>query len=99
MIGTISLNVTLPTVYSIARGVPSDYSEQPYDSFVENIAALDGDSNPLTVTKDEYGPRWVINGSGPSLLSSISYSIDLQVMETQLLSSGDASKVRPGEYD
>eukprot|EP01102_Stenamoeba_stenopodia_P009854 TRINITY_DN291_c0_g4_i1.p2 TRINITY_DN291_c0_g4~~TRINITY_DN291_c0_g4_i1.p2 ORF type:complete len:532 (-),score=91.80 TRINITY_DN291_c0_g4_i1:112-1707(-) len=97
------LNVTLPTVYSIARGVPSDYSEQPYDSFVQNITAMSSSSTiMLPVVKDEYGPRWVINSTTTTdatmLLSNISYSIDLLTMETQLLSSGDSSKIRPDRF-
>ncbi|MBI1750190.1 MAG: hypothetical protein HY234_15525 [Acidobacteria bacterium] len=76
------------------RAVPMGYGEQPYDRFVGEVKAY-GAANEALPVKREEGPRWILGKAGAKL-RRVAYEVDLERMEREVLSGGDASKVRPG---
>jgi predicted metalloprotease with PDZ domain len=85
-----------PQILIMPRAVPMGYGHQPYDRFVENVAAFDVEKRALRVERVPDAPRWQL-GSPGERIAAISYEVDLARMEREVLASGDASRSRP-EY-
>ncbi|CAF0987741.1 unnamed protein product [Adineta steineri] len=93
----LPLNRTL--TFIMPRSIPSGYNLQMYDSYVENLTARSLNGNPIIVEKESTdSPRWIIKCSSTEILSTISYAIDLAKQEKDILSAGDASKIRRDRY-
>ena len=81
------------------RSVPSGYSLEFYDLYIDNLTATSSYGNLLSIKKESTGgPRWILECSSNETLSTISYSINLTKHEQGILSAGDASKLRQGRY-
>ena len=87
--------LTTPIALVMPRTYPGGYEQVPYDSFVENVRASSEAGKDVGVKRDTDGPRWTIGNRGESV-ERIEYQIDAARMESQILSSVQASKVRGG---
>jgi len=83
-----------PQTLIMPRAIPMGYGEQPYDRYVENLKAYGAGDEALAVERTD-GPRWTLGKVGAKL-RRVAYEVDLQQMEREVMSGGDASKVRPG---
>jgi predicted metalloprotease with PDZ domain len=87
--------IQTPVSFVMPRTYPGGYEQIPYDSFVEQIQAFSPDEKPLSLVREEYGPRWTIGDKG-ARLTRIEYEVDIARMENRTLSSVETSKARPG---
>jgi len=87
-------SLPLPQTVAIPRAIPMGYGEQPYDRFVEDLAAFAEDGTALPVRRGE-GPRWVVGGES-GRLEQLHYRVDVRRLEREVRSAADASKARPG---
>lgn len=87
--------IAAPVSFVMPRGYPGGYSIVHYDNFVENLQGR-SPANPgaLSVTREDYGPRWRIGKSGEQV-SEVEYDVDVAKMEREILSGVESSKVRP----
>jgi predicted metalloprotease with PDZ domain len=83
-----------PRVLIVPRSIPMGYGEQPYDRFIDRVRAFSPEGEELTVERVE-GPRWTVGDPG-SEIHHIEYEVDLDQMESEILSAADTSKHRPG---
>lgn len=83
-----------PQTLVMPRAIPMGYGEQPYDRFVGNLKAYGAGDEVLEVERQE-GPRWTLGKAGAKL-RRVAYAVDLARMEREVMSGGDASKVRAG---
>ncbi len=83
-----------PQTLIMPRAIPMGYGEQPYDRYVENLKAFGAADEVLAVARVD-GPRWTLGKAGEKL-RRVAYEVDLARMEREVMSGGDASKVRPG---
>ncbi|MCO6509478.1 MAG: hypothetical protein J5I65_01685 [Aridibacter famidurans] len=81
-------------VFVIPRAIPSGYGIQRYDRFLEVAAASSPGGGTIAVTKLEDGPRWSIAKSKQGV-EGIFYYVDLNQLESEVLSAADQSKSRP----
>jgi len=86
-------DLPLPQTVTMPRAIPMGYGAQPYDGFVEGLAAFAADGATLEVTRGE-GPRWIVQGAGR--LARVAYRVDLGRLEAEVRQASDASKGRPG---
>jgi predicted metalloprotease with PDZ domain len=101
--GATKVHVTLtlpapasgPASFVMPRGYPGGYSVVPYDAFIENIVGHGAGDRRLAVTRETYGPRWLVGAAGERV-TAIEYDIDIARMERTLASGVESSKVRPG---
>jgi predicted metalloprotease with PDZ domain len=85
-----------PVTLVMPRSVPGAYNILLYDYFIGDIKARGSDGKNYKMEKDGNGaPRWSCTDSAV-LISNISYEVNLEKMERQLLSPADASITRPG---
>jgi predicted metalloprotease with PDZ domain len=84
-----------PEYFAMPRAIPMRYSPQPYDRFITNLVVRDPTGKPINLT-DIDGPRWLIESNVQTPVASISYQVDLERMDRQILSATDASRVRAG---
>jgi predicted metalloprotease with PDZ domain len=78
------------------RAVPMGYDQQPYDEFV-TVTGAGSRSGEAAAIKREDGPRWSITAARSSdEVARIDYEVDIEKMETAILSGGDASRARDG---
>src|ERR1700730_6518897 len=87
--------LTTPIALVMPRTYPGGYEQVPYDSFVENVRASSEAGKDVGVKRDTDGPRWTIGNRGESV-ERVEYQINAARMESQILSSVQASKVRGG---
>ena len=78
--------------FVMPRAVPSGYSLQTYERFVQNVTARSADGVTLAVRRSD-GPRWSIDSSG-SGIARLCYTVALKTMEGEILSAVDSSRVR-----
>jgi predicted metalloprotease with PDZ domain len=84
-----------PVHFIMPRSIPGSYSVINYDIFIEQLSAVDGGGNKITMAKDDNGaPRWYCTNSG-SPVKEIDYEINLRKMEERL-GPTDASIIRSG---
>jgi predicted metalloprotease with PDZ domain len=83
-----------PITLVMPRTYPGGYEQILYDAYVDKISAFDSAGKAIGVIRDE-GPRWNAGKAGETV-ERIEYQIDVARMESQILSSVEASKVRPG---
>jgi predicted metalloprotease with PDZ domain len=97
----VSVTITLPeatrapVTLIMPRSYPGGYQQVPYDDFVSGVSAIGPTGKPLPVTKDEYGPRWLLGQDG-GRVERVEYRVDILRMETQLRDAISTSKVRKG---
>ncbi|MGE0438974.1 MAG: hypothetical protein AB7S39_00700 [Gemmatimonadales bacterium] len=96
----LQISLTLPA--PLARGVdfvmpnavPMGYGANPYDRFVVGLAGITPAGARL-VPEDIDGPRWRFPSGPEAPLAAIHYAVNLAAMDREILSAGDASRVRP----
>lgn len=82
-----------PQTLIMPRAIPMGYGEQLYDRFVVDLRAFGAGDEALPVERKD-GPRWQLGKAGTKL-RRVTYEVDLARMEREVMSGGDASKVRP----
>ena len=89
--------IDAPASFVMPRGYPGGYSIVLYDRFVQNLQArpASASAETLSVTRDDYGPRWTIGAKGQRV-AEIDYDVDIARMEREVLSGVEASKIRDG---
>jgi predicted metalloprotease with PDZ domain len=85
-------DLATPQALVMPRAVPMGYGEQPYDRFISGVAAVGADGRGLAVERID-GPRWRV--SGPGVLRRLSYEVNVDRMEEEVLASSDTSRARP----
>jgi predicted metalloprotease with PDZ domain len=76
----------------IPRAVPMGYGDEPYDRFTENVRANSPEGELLPLEREE-GPRWRL-GRAERRVGSVTYEVNLERMEREILSGGDSSRTR-----
>jgi predicted metalloprotease with PDZ domain len=100
VVSRLRVSIALPAGESgprkliIPRVIPMGYGTQPYDQFVQDVAAFDSEGGALPVQRAE-GPRWTVGSEG-ARLARVEYQVDIAQMEQAILSAGDSSRARPG---
>ena len=95
--GAVDIELVWPTPLPAAtalvmpRAIPMGYGEQHYDAFVSNVRSLAGDGKAVEPERQE-GPRWLL----PAGTTRVTYSVDLQRMERDVLGASDSSRLREG---
>lgn len=92
---TLTEAVRSPAHLVMPAAIPMGYGSQPYRRFVSGLTAHDMAGAPLPLAALE-GTRWLVGATGERPLRRIAYVVNLAAMERQVLSAGDASRVRPG---
>jgi predicted metalloprotease with PDZ domain len=87
--------VKAPIEFIVPRTYPGGYAEIPYDHYVEGLAAVGADGQPLKIKRDADGPRYRLGESGQSL-GSIQYRVAVARMEKDTVDAVSSSKLRPG---
>jgi predicted metalloprotease with PDZ domain len=82
--------------FVMPRSVPGDYSINPFDAFVENIAAITANGERIPLIKNEFdAPRWASPGANTKPLARIEYEVNLEKMERKM-PPGSSSVARRG---
>lgn len=87
--------VRIPAYLVMPAAIPMGYGGQQYRRFVSELTPRDAAGAPLPLVALE-GSRWLVDATGARPLHRIDYAVNLEAMERQVLSAGDASRVRPG---
>jgi predicted metalloprotease with PDZ domain len=91
----VTIEVSWPTPLAadtplvMPRAIPMGYGEQRYDAFVAAVQAVSPDGRATTAERQE-GPRWRL----PAGTTRVSYTVDLQQMEREVVGASDSSRVR-----
>lgn len=84
-----------PAAFVIPRAIPSGYGLQLYDRFVMNFRAYSPSGKALAVVRAEDGPRWNV-ADAENGVSKVVYEVDLDRLESEVLSAADQSIARSG---
>ena len=84
-----------PATLVIPRAIPMGYGTAPYDRFYRDVRAFHADGTELDVARARFGPRITLgrDGQGPS---RVTWRVDVDAMEANILSASDTSKMREG---
>ncbi|MEZ4455269.1 MAG: hypothetical protein R2882_01780 [Gemmatimonadales bacterium] len=93
---SLSLPAALPYAadFVMPNAVPMGYGANAYDRFVVGLAGFTAAGAPLPPA-DVDGPRWRFPSGPEAPLATIRYAVNLAAMDREILSAGDASRVRP----
>lgn len=86
--------VKAPAAFVIPRAIPSGYGLQLYDRFVMNVRAFSPSGQAVAVVRAEDGPRWNV-ADAENGVSKVVYEVDLDRLESEVLSAADQSIARP----
>jgi predicted metalloprotease with PDZ domain len=84
-----------PITLVVPRTYPGGYEQVLYDAYVDNVSAFEATGKAVEVHRAQDGLRWNAGKAG-EMVERIEYQVDVARMESQILSSVETSKIRPG---
>jgi predicted metalloprotease with PDZ domain len=83
--------LTSDGVLVMPRAIPMGYGEQRYDRFLSDVGGRGAGGREVALEREE-GPRWRL----PAGTTRVSYRVDLEALEREVVSASDQSRVRDG---